>query len=142
MSSAGVLTMLAHYAPIARRSAAVTAAVAVIMVAISAAAGGSKGLLAAAIAIGVVALFFGISIIAVGRAARVSPAAMMATAIGTYLVKIIILLFLVGQFQNSTAFNPRLFGLTAIVLVLAWSAAQVVWSMRLKMLYVEPDGKR
>jgi ATP synthase protein I len=112
------------------------------MIAISVGVGGVKGLLAAVIAVIVVTMFFGISIVAVGRAARVSPPVMMATAIGTYLLKIIILLFLVGQFQNSTAFNPRLFGLTAIVLVLAWSAAQVVWSMRLKMLYVEPDGDR
>ena len=134
--------MLANYARIARRSAVVTAAVAAVMVAISVGVGGVKGLLAAVIAVIVVTMFFGISIVAVGRAARVSPPVMMATAIGTYLLKIIILLFLVGQFQNSTAFNPRLFGLTAIVLVLAWSAAQVVWSMRLKMLYVEPDGDR
>jgi len=98
--------------------------------------------LAAVIAVGLVTMFFGISIVAVGRAARISPPAMMATAIGTYLLKIIILLFLVGQFQNSTAFNPRLFGLTAIVLVLAWSGAQIAWSIRLKTLYVEPDGKR
>jgi ATP synthase protein I len=134
--------MLANYAQIARRSAVVTAAVAAVMVAISAAVGGTKGVLAAVIAVVLVTMFFGISIVAVGRAARVSPPAMMATAIGTYLLKIIILLFLVGQFQNSTAFNPRLFGLTAIVLVLAWSGAQIAWSIRLKTLYVEPDGKR
>jgi len=134
--------MLANYAQIARRSAVVTAAVAAVMVAISASVGGAKGVLAAVIAVGLVTMFFGISIVAVGRAARISPPAMMATAIGTYLLKIIILLFLVGQFQNSTAFNPRLFGLTAIVLVLAWSGAQIAWSIRLKTLYVEPDGKR
>ncbi|HXP20081.1 MAG TPA: hypothetical protein VN840_10600 [Streptosporangiaceae bacterium] len=136
------MTMLANYAQIARRSAVVTAAVAAVMVAISASVGGAKGVLAAVIAVGLVTMFFGISIVAVGRAARISPPAMMATAIGTYLLKIIILLFLVGQFQNSTAFNPRLFGLTAIVLVLAWSGAQIAWSIRLKTLYVEPDGKR
>jgi ATP synthase protein I len=134
--------MLAHYAPIARRSAVVTAVVAAVMVAVSAAVGGAKGLLAAVIAVGLVTVFFGISIVAVGRAARISPPAMMATAVGSYLIKIIVLLFLVGRFQNSTAFNPRLFGLTAIVLVLAWSAAQIAWSMRLKTLYVEPDGNR
>jgi len=134
--------MLANYAQIARRSAVVTAGVAAVMVAICAATGGVKGLLAAVIAIALVAMFFGISIAAVGRAERVSPPVMMATAIGSYLAKIVILLFLVGRFQDSTAFNPRLFGLTAIVLVLAWSAAQIAWSMRLKMLYVEPDGKR
>jgi ATP synthase protein I len=133
--------MLANYAQIARRSAVVTAAVAAVMVAISASVDGTKGVLAAVIAVGLVTMFFGISIVAVGRAARISPPVMMATAVGTYLLKIIILLFLVGQFQNSTAFNPRLFGLTAIVLVLAWSAAQVAWSIRLKTLYVEPDGK-
>ena len=66
----------------------------------------------------------------------------MATAVGVYLFKILVLLILVSQFQSSTAFNPELFGLTAIVLVLVYSAAQVFWSMRLKMLYVEPDGER
>jgi len=72
----------------------------------------------------------------------VSPQAMMGAAIGTYLLKILVLLFLVGRFQDSTAFNPRIFGLTAIVCVLTYSAAQMIWSMRLKMLYVEPDRDR
>jgi ATP synthase protein I len=134
--------MLASYARIVRRSAAVAAIAAAVMVALSGALAGSKGLIAAGIAIGLVAVFFGISVLAVGRAARISPQAMMATAVGTYLFKIIVLLILVGQFQNSTAFNPRLFGLTAIVLVLVYSAAQIVWSMRMKLLYVEPDGER
>jgi ATP synthase protein I len=134
--------MLASYARIARRSAAVAAIAAVGMVALSGAVGGTKGLLAAGIAVGIVALFFGISVFVVGRAARISPQVMMVTALGTYLFKILVLLILVGQFQNSTAFNPRLFGLTAIVLVLVYSAAQIVWSMRMKLLYVEPDGER
>ncbi len=134
--------MLASYARIARRSGAVTAVVAAAMVALCAALGGSKGLLAAVIAVGVVIFFFGTSVLAVGRAARIGPQAMMATAVGVYLFKILVLLILVSQFQSSTAFNPELFGLTAIVLVLVYSAAQVFWSMRLKMLYVEPDGER
>jgi len=134
--------MLANYARIARRSAVVTAIVAAAMLAISAAVGGVKGLLGAGIAVIIVAAFFGISILAVGRAARVSPAVMMATALGTYFVKILILLFLVGRFQNTTAFNPRLFGLTAIVCVLVYSGAQFAWSRRLKTLYVEPGEQR
>jgi ATP synthase protein I len=134
--------MVANYARIARRSAAVTAVAAVVMVALGAGFGGSKGLIGAVIGVGIVAVFFGISVIAVSRAARVSPQVMMVTAMITYLVKILVLLFLVGRFQDSTAFNPRIFGLTAIVCVLVYSAAQVVWSMRLKMMYVEPDGER
>jgi ATP synthase protein I len=134
--------MLANYATIVRRSGAVAVAAAAVMTAICGLVGGTKGLLAAGIAVALVAVFFGISVFAVGRAARVSPQAMMATAVATYLVKILLLLIFVGQFQDTTAFNPRLFGLTAIILVLVYSAAQIVWSMRLKMLYVEPDGER
>jgi len=133
---------VANYARIVRRSAITAAAVAAIMLAISTAVGGTKGLVGGLVAIGVVTAFFGISILAVGRAAKVSPQVMMATALGTYLLKILVLLILVGQFQNTTAFNSRLFGLTAIVCVLAYSAAQVIWSMRLKVPYVEPDGQR
>lgn len=134
--------MLANIAPMARRSAAVTAAVAAVMVVISAVVGGQKGVIGAAIAVGVVAAFFGLSVLALGRAARVSPQAMMLAGMGTYIFKILVLLFLVGRFQNSTAFSPWLFGLTAIVLVLVYDIALAVTWSRTKMLYVEPDGER
>jgi ATP synthase protein I len=134
--------MVAQYARIARRSAATAAIAAAIMIALAALIGGGKGLIGAAIGVAIVALFFGISIVAVGRAARVSPQAMMATAVGTYIAKILLLLAFVGAFQNTTAFSPKAFGLTALACILAYTGAQVVWSMRLKALYVEPDGER
>jgi ATP synthase protein I len=134
--------MPANYAVILRRSAMLTAPVALLMIVLGAILGGSKGLLGAALGVGVVIVFFGISVLVVGRAAKVSPQAMMIAAIATYLAKIIVLLVLVGIFQDSTAFNGRFFGLTVIVCVLAYSAAQMLWSMRLKMLYVEPDRDR
>jgi ATP synthase protein I len=134
--------MVAQYARIARRSAATAAIAAAIMIVLAAVIGGGKGLIGAAIGVAIVTLFFGISIVAVGRAARVSPQAMMATAVGTYIVKILLLLAFVGAFQNTTAFSPKAFGLTALACILAYTAAQVVWSMRLKALYVEPDGER
>jgi len=134
--------MLANYARILRRSAAMTAAVAAVMVALSTAIGGGKGALGALLGTAIVAAFFAISVFAVGRAARVSPQAMMITAMATYIAKILALLLFVARFRNSTAFNPRLFGLTAIVCILAWSASQVTWSLRLKIPYVEPDGER
>jgi ATP synthase protein I len=134
--------MVAQYARIARRSAATAAVAAAIMIVLAALIGGGKGLVGAAIGVAIVALFFGISIVAVGRAARVSPQAMMATAVGTYIGKILLLLAFVGAFQNTTAFSPKAFGLTALACILAYTGAQVVWSMRLKALYVEPDGER
>jgi ATP synthase protein I len=53
-----------------------------------------------------------------------------------------VLIFLSAKFSNTTAFNGKLFGLTAIVCVLVWTFAQVIVSMKLKVLYVEPDGER
>jgi ATP synthase protein I len=133
--------MLANYAQIVRRSAATTLAVGVIMVVISVAVGGSKGLLGAVLGIALVAAFFAVSVFAVGRAARISPQAMMITAMTTYIIKILLLLFFVVRFAGTTAFNSRLFGLTALACILAWSASQVIWSMRSKTPYVEPSGR-
>jgi ATP synthase protein I len=146
--------LLENYARIARRSAAVAAAAAAVMAVISTIVGGGKGLLGSVLGAALVAVFFAISVAAVGRAAKVSPQAMMVTSMATYIGKILVLLFFVVRFASSTAFNTRLFGLTALACILVWSAAQIVWSMRLKTPYVvpaverltvphiEPDGKR
>ncbi len=134
--------MLANIAPMARRSATVTAAVAAVMVVFSAVLAGHKGLIGAAIAVVVVAAFFGLSVLALSRAAKINAQAMMLAGMGTYLVKILVLLFLVGRFQNSTAFNPFVFGLTAIVLVLVYDIVLAITWTKTKQLYVEPDGER
>jgi ATP synthase protein I len=134
--------MLASYAVILRRSAAVTAPAAAVMVVLSAIVGGAKGLVGSLLAVALVITFFGISTVAVSRAARHSPQAMMVTALTTYLVKIVALLFFVARFSGTTVFNGRLFGLTAIVCVIVWTTTQVLVSARLKVAYVEPDGKR
>ena len=134
--------MLATYAVIVRRSALVTAPVALLLIVLGALLGGTKGLLGAALGVALVIAFFGISVLVVGRASKLSPQAMMAAAVGTFLVKILVLIILLSTFQNSTAFNSKWFGLTVIVCVIAYSAAQMVSAMRLKMLYVEPDRDR
>ena len=72
-----------------RWSIALSSVVAAVAVVICAVLGGAKGIYGALIGIGVVAAFFGISIVAVGRAAKVSPMAMMVTAMASYLIKII-----------------------------------------------------
>jgi ATP synthase protein I len=133
--------MPAAYARIARRSALVTAVAAVVMAAISTGLYGGKGLLGAALGAALVAVFFAISVLAVGRAARISPQAMMITAIVTYVAKVLILLSFVVGLSNTTAFNTRMFGLTALACILVWCAAQIYWSLRVKFLYVEPHGE-
>ena len=61
--------MLAKYAIIIRRAGVITAAAAAVMVAVSAALVGVKGLYGALVGIALVAVFFGISVLVVGRAA-------------------------------------------------------------------------
>jgi ATP synthase protein I len=134
--------MVAQYAQIARRSAVMAAIAAAVMAALFGAFGGGKALAGALIAVAVVALFFGISLVVVSRAARISPQAMMAAALGTFIVKFLLLLVFVGAFQDTTVFNPKAFGLTALGCILVYTGAQVLWSLRLKALYVEPDGER
>ncbi len=131
--------MLAKYAIIIRRAGALTAAAAAVMVAVSAALAGVKGLYGALIGVAIVAVFFGISVLVVGRAARVSPQVMMAAAMITYVVKIVALAVVVSALHGMTAFSDRALGLTALGCILVWSAAQVITAVRVKMLYVEPD---
>lgn len=132
--------MLAKYAMVVRRAVALTAAAAAIMVALSAALVGVKGLIGALIGVAIVTVFFGISVLAVGRAAKHSPQAMMVTALATYLVKIVALAVIVSSLAGATAFSNRTAGVVAIACILVWSAAQVTTTMKLKMLYVEPDA--
>ncbi len=134
--------MLAKYATIVRRAGALTAVAAAIMVAVSAALVGTKGLIGALIGVAIVTVFFGISVVVVGRAARVSPQAMMVAAMVTYLVKIVLLAVVVSSLSGTTAFSTRALGFVAIGCILVWSATQVITTMKLKMLYVEPETPR
>ena len=131
--------MLAKYATIVRRAGALTAVAAAIMVAVSAALVGTKGLIGALVGVAIVTVFFGISVLVVGRAARISPQAMMVAAIITYLVKIVALAIVVSALNGTTAFSTRTLGFTAIGCILVWSATQVITTIKLKMLYVEPE---
>jgi ATP synthase protein I len=132
--------MMAIYGRVVRRSAALTGVVAAVCVAICAALSGAKGLFGALIGVAIVTAFFGISVLVVGRAAKVSPHVMMAAAMISYVVKIIGFAIVVILLGKSTAFNGRDLGITAIVCILAWGVAEVVTSIRLKVLYVDPDG--
>ncbi len=132
---------MAYYSRVVRWSVALTSVVAAVAVVICAVLGGAKGAYGALVGTGVVAVFFGISILAVGRAARISPMAMMVTALGTFVVKIVAFMIVLVVIGHSTAFNGRMLGFTALACILAWSAAQVGTAMRMQVLYVEPDGK-
>ena len=133
--------MSTQYARVVRWSIALTSVVAAVAVVLCAVLGGSKGAYGSLIGVGVVAAFFAISIIVVGRAARINPMAMMVAALATFLGKIVGFMIVLAILRHSAAFNAKMLGFTALACILAWSAAQVGAAMKLKMLYVEPDGQ-
>jgi ATP synthase protein I len=134
--------MLAKYATIVRRAGALTAVAAAVMVALSAALVGVKGLIGALVGVAIVTVFFGISVLVVGRAARRSPQAMMVAGMITYLVKIVALAVIVSNLNGTTAFSSRTTGFVAVGCILVWSITQVITTMKLKVLYVEPETSR
>ena len=75
-------------------------------------------------------MFFGISVLVVGRAARISPQAMMVAAMVTYVVKIVALAVVVSCSHGTTAFSDRALGFTAIGCILVWCAAQVITAIK------------
>ena len=132
--------MMATYSRVVRRSAALTAVVAAGCVVVCAALGGAKGLYGALIGVAIVTAFFGISVLVVGRAAKISPHVMMAAAMISYVIKIIGFAIVMIALGKSDAFNGRMLGFTALICILAWSAAEVVTAIRLRLPYVDPDG--
>ena len=133
--------MMTYYGRVVRWSLALTSVVAAVAVVICAVMGGAKGTYGSLIGVGVVAVFFGISIVVVGRAAKISPPVMMITALATYVIKIIAFMIVLIAIGKSTAFSGKSLGFTAIACILAWMVAQIVTAMRLKVLYVEPSGQ-
>ncbi|HLH84224.1 MAG TPA: hypothetical protein VKV38_13265 [Trebonia sp.] len=132
--------MMATYSRVVRRSAALTGVVAAVCVAVCAALGGAKGLYGSLIGVAIVTAFFGISVLVVGRAAKVSPHVMMAAAMISYVVKIIGFAVVMVALGKSAAFDGRMLGFTALICILAWGAAEVVTAIRLRIPYVDPDG--
>jgi ATP synthase protein I len=128
-----------QYARVVRWSAALTGVVAAGAVVLCAVFGGAKGIYGALIGVGVVTVFFGISVLAVSRAAKISPQAMMVAALGSYVIKVLAFMIVLALLVHSTVFNGRMLGFTALACILTWCGAQVVTMMRTKMLYVTPE---
>jgi ATP synthase protein I len=119
------------------RSAVPTAIAGAVALVIGALVAGGRGALGALLGVLVVGVFYVISMLVVGWVSRVKPAALMPTAVGTFLVKVLLLLGLIAALRGTTAFNTKVFGFTAIGCVLVWSAGQISALAR-KIPYVEP----
>ena len=133
--------MMTYYGRVVRWSIPLTSVVAAAAVVICALMSGSKGAYSALTGVGVVAVFFAISIFVVGHFAKVNPMAMMVAALGSFVVKIVAFMVVLAVVRHLSAFDGRMLGFTALACILAWSAAQIGVAMKLNFPYVEPDGQ-
>ncbi len=130
--------MLSNDARILRGAAAAAVPVGVVAVLVSALVAGEKGLIGGLVGVGVVAVFFGLGFAVLMRLTRDRPQVVMMAGMLVYTVQILLVGVFIIVFRNTTLFNPRAFALTLLFTALAWVGGQVVYTMRTKMLYVDP----
>ena len=132
--------MQTYDAAILRGAAIPVGVVAVLLMGAFGVAAGSKGVIGAIAGVLVTAAFFTASVLAVGYASRISPQAMMTMAIGTYLVKILVLFAFVVALRGTDLFAPQAFAWSVIVSTIVWVVAEVRAFGQLKIPYVTPEG--
>jgi ATP synthase protein I len=114
-----------------------TAVVGVVAAIVSLFAVGGSGALGAAVGVLLVAVFFTIGLVAVSWAGRISPTAMFAAAMVSYLLKVIVIGILLQVFEGIGAWHFPTFAWTVVAGTIAWIGGEVWGFTRLKMLYVD-----
>jgi hypothetical protein len=89
----------------------------------------------------VVALFFSVSAYAVAVAGRIADSLTLPVALGTYLIKVVLLAVLLVAVRDRPWLDPRAFGLSVVVGTFAWTGvhARRVWTA--KLYYVDPPAR-
>ncbi|MFI7616815.1 hypothetical protein ACIBP6_36870 [Nonomuraea terrae] len=131
--------MQAQDVHVLKSAALPTAAVGVVAVVAALLLAGGKGALGAAMGIVLVAVFFGVTLVAVGFASRVSPHVMGAVAMGTYLVKVVAVMLVLAVFRDTTLWDFRAFAWSILVGTLVWTGFEARAFLKTKMLYVDPE---
>lgn len=132
--------MQAQDTPILRGAAIPTLVIGVVLVVVFSLLSGMPGFLGAGLGLVVVLAFFSISWYVVSTASAKGPAVMMGAALGTYIVKVVLLGILLVSFRETDAFDFQAFAWTILVGVICWTGFQVRAFMRQRVLYVDPEA--
>jgi len=89
----------------------------------------------------VVAVFFSAGALAVAAAGRVADSLTLPVALGTYLIKVVLLGMLLVALRDRPWLDPKAFGLSVAVGTLGWTAAHArrVWTAT--PYYVDPPAR-
>lgn len=90
----------------------------------------------------IVAAFFSLGALAVAAAGKIADELTLPAALGTYLVKVVLLGALMVSVRGQAWLDPAALGLSVLVGTLAWTAVHVrrVWTSRI--YYVDPGAGR
>ncbi|PRY01784.1 hypothetical protein [Allonocardiopsis opalescens] len=103
---------------------------------------GTHGLYGALAGIVLVMVFFPLGLLAVSYVARINPQLMMAGALGSYLLKVLVLGVLLVALRGTPLFDHTAFALTAALCAVVWIGGQTWATATTKILYVDPDAGR
>ncbi|MEU6364211.1 hypothetical protein ABZ876_00365 [Streptomyces sp. NPDC046931] len=124
------------------QTAAPTAAVGVIAVAVSGAVAGGKGALGAAIGTVLALVFMGAGLYVLQWTAKSLPQLFQAMGLMLYVAQLLLLLIFVALFKGTSLFDPKTFALTLVIATVVWMAAQARAHMKAKIFYIDPDSQK
>lgn len=124
--------------PVIRLGLAVTAVVAAVAIPLGAALRGGAGAGAALLGVGVVVAFFSISKLAVGRVARRAPYLLLPAALGTYVVKIMLLGVLLVALQGTDTVDLPTLAWTVFAGVLGWVGTELWVATHTRVPFFDP----
>jgi ATP synthase protein I len=93
----------------------------------------------AAIGVGIVGLFFSIATLVIAAVGRRRPGAVLVTALGTYLLKIVILGIVIVTIPSNGPVAPRWMAIGVVIGLVAWMGAHLRYIWTAKLYYVDPS---
>lgn len=101
---------------------------------------GTEGLIAGVFGTFLVVIFFAAGQLALDKVIRTNPALATSMALLLYLIKIAILFVLLLLFQDTEAFDTKVFAATIVSCTVVWLVAETWAFATAKVLYVEPGS--
>lgn len=111
----------------------------VVMTVLGAVFGGSRGLWGSVVGILIVGVFFTFSTIIVAWVGRRAPKAVLAAALGAYVVKIVILGVVIVSLPADGPIAPRWMAIAVVVGLVTWMSAHLRYIWTAKVFYADPS---
>ena len=95
----------------------------------------------AAVGLAIVAAFFCVGALAVAAAGRIGEELTLPAALGTYLIKVVLLGILLVSVQGRPWLDPQALGFSVLVGTLAWTGVHIRRVWRARIYYVDPPAR-